>query len=68
MYEAILKAYNELGAEYKKEFKELVEILEKMLFFVKAKLEEEKQIIEEKLATVNNYLQSLHKIRAEKTR
>ena len=66
--EAILKAYNELGAEYKKEFKELVEMLERMLFFVKAKLEEEKQVIEEKLAIVNSYLRSLRRIHAEKAR
>ena len=65
---AILEAYNELGVEYKKEFKELIEILEKMLLFVKTKLEEEKQIIEEKLAIVNNYLQSLRKIYLERTR
>jgi hypothetical protein len=65
---AILEAYNELGAEYEREFKELVEILERMLLCVKAKLKEEKQDIEEKLAIVNSYLQSIRGIHAKKTR
>ena len=31
LVKAIVEAYNELGAKYKEEFKELVEMLEKML-------------------------------------